>query len=211
MAEWLNTTFSAIDNGAFAFFNGIAKSASGFFTPFALIFAYLGKGGIGFIILSVILLLFKKTRRAGLSSLIAILVGAIFTNLLIKNLVARERPYVASEEYREFWLFVGGHKESEYSFPSGHVTVCTTSLLAIFFCADKKKFFWLLFVPLIMASTRIYLVVHYLTDVVGGLIVGGVAGAIGYFIVGGIYKSIEKNREKKFCKFILEFDIIKRK
>ncbi len=209
MAEWLNTAFSSIDGWAFNVFNNLAKSAGDFFTPISKVFAILGKGGWAFIVLAVILLLFKKTRKAGLTALIAIGIGALITNVTLKPLVARARPYVASEKYKELWLFVGGNLESESSFPSGHSTVSMASMLAVFLCVDKKKFWWLLFVPTIMAMTRIYLVVHYLTDVICGLVAGSLAAVLGYYIVKWLYKIIENNSEKQFCKFILEFDLIK--
>ena len=59
-----------------------------------------------------------------------------------------------------------------------------------------------------MGLSRIYLMVHYTTDVIAGLIVGGIAGIIGYFIVKLIYNLVNKYKEKKFCKFLLKADII---
>ena len=58
-----------------------------------------------------------------------------------------------------------------------------------------------------MGLSRIYLVVHYSTDVIGGLIVGGISAVIGYFVVKYIYKYINKNPDKPFCKFIINADI----
>jgi len=60
-----------------------------------------------------------------------------------------------------------------------------------------------------MGLSRIYLVAHYTTDVIAGLLVGALSGVASYFITKLIYKIINKHKEKKFCKFVLEFDIIK--
>ena len=207
MADWLNTVFYALDKGAFNFVNNLSLKADGFFNPLCSLFAFLGKGGICFLIASVLLLLFKKTRRTGFTMLLAIGVGALFTNVIIKNLVARPRPYTV-EEFKGFWQAVGANLESEFSFPSGHTTVAMTSMTALFLTSNKKWSWLAFFVALIMAFSRVYLVVHYLTDVLAGLIVGGVSGLIAYFIGRWIYKIIDKNQNNKFCVFVQNADIL---
>lgn len=208
MADWLNRCFSGIDGAVFNFAHNLAESAGGFFTPFCRALAVAGRGGILFLTLGVVLMLFSKTRKSGFCVLVAVGVGALLTNVIIKNAVARERPYVASELYRSFWEYVGANGEKDLSFPSGHVTVVTTSMTALFLTLNKK-WSWLAFllVP-IMAFSRIYLAVHYFTDVVGGIIVGGIAGVIAYFITKAIFVAIEKNSNKKFCEFMLTADIL---
>ena len=59
MAEWLNTSFAGLDGAVFNFTHNLAVKASGFFTPLSLILAFLGKGGIAFLVLGVVLLLFS--------------------------------------------------------------------------------------------------------------------------------------------------------
>ena len=159
MADWLNTVFHAFDSGAFNFANSLAQVAGGFFTPLSKVIAVLGKGGIFFILLSIALMLFRKTRKTGFTMLLAIGVGALFTNVIIKNAVARPRPYTV-DEFKDIWAFVGSNIESEFSFPSGHATVTMTSMMALFLTTNKK-WSWLGFVfALIVGFTRIYLVVH---------------------------------------------------
>ena len=80
--------------------------------------------------------------------------------------------------------------------------------MAMFLCCNKK-WSWTGFVfALIMAVSRVYLMVHYTTDVIAGLIVGAIAGIIGYFIVRLIYNLVNKHKERTFCKFLLKADII---
>lgn len=203
--HFLDKAFYAIDSVAFGFFNSIKNP---FFTWISNVFAIIGKGGIGMIILAIILLLFKRTRKAGFCVAISIIVGAIFTNVIIKNVVARPRPYT-NEEYKAFWQAVGAHTESEFSFPSGHVTVTMATMTAMFLTFRRKGISSLLFIPVvIMACSRNYLIVHYLTDVLAGIIVGGIASTIGYFINRSVYKIIEKNENNKFCSFLINADIL---
>ena len=137
MAEWLNSAFYGLDNAFFIYMNSLAKNAGGFFTPFFVFVSLFGKGGIFFLVLGGVLMLFKKTRRVGLTILLAVGVGALLTNVVIKNSVARMRPYLQSENYAQMWQYVGAHAEKEFSFPSGHTTVTMTSLMAILLTCNK--------------------------------------------------------------------------
>jgi undecaprenyl-diphosphatase len=153
-------------------------------------------------------LLFRNTRKSGLAVLLAMAVGGILTNAILKNAVARIRPYIANEEYKKMWELVGAHTVGSFSFPSGHTNVATNAILALVLALNNKKSAWLLIFPVVMGLSRIYLVVHYLTDVIGGFIVGGVAGLLGYLLAKVIFDLLEKRRDKKAIKGILDFDII---
>ena len=85
-----------------------------FLTPLVKFITHLGDAGWFWIALSVVLLFFKKTRRAGITALLALLIGALITNVALKNLVARIRPYEVIED-----LHLLIEKQSDYSFPSG--------------------------------------------------------------------------------------------
>lgn len=208
MAIWLNTTFHGLDSWAFGLCNSLNKVAGDFFTPICELCALLGKGGWFFIVLGLVLLLFKKTRKAGVSMLLAMLVGLVLTNLTLKPLVSRERPFT-NPEYKDFWIDVGSHSEGSKSFPSGHTSVAMNSMLAFFLCSkNKKKSFWVFFVVAIMAFSRVYLIVHYLTDVLAGLIAGAIAGVAGYYLGKLIFSLLEKNSDKAFCKFVLNADVL---
>ena len=94
VASWLNSTFADFDLAIFDFFHRLHDSAAGgFLDVFFNAITTLGHDGIALIIISLILMLFKKTRKAGSAMLAGIIVGAIFTNLTIKPLVSRPRPY----------------------------------------------------------------------------------------------------------------------
>ena len=105
------------------------------------------------------------------------------------------------------WQFVGAVKEGEFSFPSGHATV-TMALAMGIFLSFNKKFSWTAFIlPLLTMFARVYLIVHYATDVIFGAIIGGGAGIIAFLIVGAIMNKVLANKDKKACNFILEFDL----
>lgn len=208
MAQWLNSAFFNFDRVAFLSMHNLAVNQGGFFTPFLSFITFFGNGGWFPLVVGVILLLFKKTRKVGFTILLSVGIGALFTNLLIKNAVARARPYIESSEYNEWWQFVWGKTESDLSFPSGHMT-CTMAFSTAIFLTCDKKISWLAFVfAILMGLSRVYLIVHYLTDVICGGIVGLIGGILGYLLCQLIISLIKKNKENKFCVFLLEFDLI---
>ena len=203
-ARFLDTTFSAFDGAMFSFWGSLR---CGFLTVISDILDVLGSGGMAMIILAVILLLFKKTRRLGLIVGISILVGAIFTNVILKNAVSRLRPYL-NPEYKDLWQAVGSHLESDLSFPSGHMTATTATFMAIFFASKNKlKSLWTAIPILLMGVSRNYLIVHYATDVIAGFIVGLVASIISVVLNKFIWKKIDGS-ENKFSTFMKNADII---
>ena len=208
MVEFLNTTFSGFDGGIFSAMNKLAVSAGGFFTPLFKIVSLLGEKGLIFILAGLVLLCFAKTRKIGVCMIGAIAIGAIITNLTLKEIIARPRPFNSSTTYNDFWQTVGAPPEDSYSFPSGHTT-STMAFATAMFLTCNKKWSWVGFLgALLMGVSRIYLIAHYPTDVIGGLIVGGIAGVCAFFITKLIYKIADKNKDKKFFKFVLEFDLL---
>ena len=154
-------------------------------------------------------MLFPKTRRAGVAIVFAVAIGAIFTNLTIKLLVARPRPFAAEPIFRAWWEAVGAPAQGEFSFPSGHATAATTSMTALCLCLRKK---WYVVCPavlyaLLMGASRNYLMVHYPTDVIGGIVVGAVAGTLSFFLVRKLWQMAARKESKPFCRFLLCADI----
>lgn len=168
-------------------FASLREGAGAFFTPFFKIITYFGTAGLGFIITCIILILFRKTRKLGTVSLVALLFGAIITNLLLKNVVARPRPFAdETSEFYTIWYNAGSLWESGYSFPSGHATASMAFSFGLFLVCNKKYSWSFLFIPLIMGITRIYFCVHYTTDIIGGFCVGMLCGTLAFFAVKGL-------------------------
>ena len=136
---------------------------------------HLGDGGVFWILLGIILLFSKKTRPAGVAALLALLVGALITNVCLKNFVARIRPYEVVEGLR---LMI--ERQRDYSFPSGHTAASFASVTALYLAGEKKLWKPALALAILIAFSRIYLYVHYPTDIFGGVIFGSLSAWIGY-------------------------------
>ena len=208
IALWLNETFYGFDAAIFAFFHNLAKGAGAFFTPFFNFITFLGEEGWIFILAGVLLLLFAKTRKMGVSMLIALLFGLFITNLALKNFVARPRPFIMDETFKSYWEFVGKTKVGDMSFPSGHTTSAMAAGFAFFLFGNKKWSWSGIAFALLMGASRIYLAVHYATDVIGGVISGMVAGFLAFLLVQFIFSLFEKHAGNRACNFILDADIL---
>lgn len=190
-AQWLDTTFEGFDRALLGMYHALAEAAGGFATPFLKLFSWAGEDGIFLIILSVILLLFKKTRKSGFAMLVALLIGDVLCNTVIKDMVQRARPFHHTEAvFYEWWQYVGAMEVGKYSFPSGHTTCAMAVMGALSITGDRK---WLWFtIPFVVFTgmSRNYFMVHYPTDVLMGVIVGAVAAVLGVLLVDAFVKYI---------------------
>ena len=133
----------------------------------------LGDAGLIWIVLSVLLILFPKTRKAGLASGIALLFMLVTGNMILKPLVARLRPFAVNTAVE---LLIP--PPTDFSFPSGHTYASFASASAIFRNSRRIGIPALILASLI-AFSRLYLYVHYPTDVLFGILLGILAGWIG--------------------------------
>ena len=194
--------FDSFDMGVFTFFG--EQIQSGFMNIIANFITFFG--GSEFVtpmaVVGAILIAFKKTRKFGMAILFAVLVGTLLTNLVMKPLFARPRPYVYYSEnplFMEWYNFAGAHVESDKSFPSGHTTAAFELGVAIFLVLKNKKVAWIFpVISVLVGLSRIYLMVHYVTDVLGGVVVGTFAGIMGYLIMKAIMKKTENTKFAQF-------------
>lgn len=138
----------------------------------------LGNAGIFWIILTVLFLLIPKMRKTGVVMAVALIIDLLLCNVLLKNLVARTRPYDVNTVIQ---LLVA--KLRDYSFPSGHTAASFASVAALYFAGEKKLWKPALVLACLIAVSRLYLYVHYPTDVLGGVVIGIIAGYLGYRLV----------------------------
>ncbi len=211
MAEWLNLNFYAFDRNILEWMHELAESAGGILTPLMKIITVIGEKGLWMFALAAVLMCFSKTRKIGVCLFGAVACGALITNIILKDTVARLRPFENSELFAEWWKAVGSPAEEGFSFPSGHVTAAMAGITALVLAWRKK---WMplgyLYV-IVMAFSRNYLMAHYPSDVIAAVIVGAISGVVAWFITKGIYWFLEKYQENKLCRFILDFDLIKLK
>ena len=135
----------------------------------------LGDAGIIWIVLSIVLLLIPKTRKSGAVMVVALVVDVLLCNIVLKNLVARTRPYDVNTGVH---LLVA--KLHDYSFPSGHTAASSASVTALYLAGEKKLWKFALVLACLIAISRLYLYVHDPTDVLGGILFGVISGYLGY-------------------------------
>lgn len=153
---------------------------------------WLGEFGAAAIVLAIVLLVFKKTRHAGFAVTVALIINVLVVNVILKTAVNRARPWTEWEEILNFYQSVGVRKPTDTSFPSGHAAMCFAGAVALTF-RYKVKAIPALVVAALVAISRIYLCIHYPTDVIGGVLIGSACGVAGHFIV----KLIENKMAKR--------------
>ena len=144
-------------------------------------FTFLGNGGWFFIVMGLILLINKKTRKTGLRVIVALLFCLFVGNLFLKPLIARPRPYWV----KDVDILVKHLKD--YSFPSGHSYAASAFAASLWYENKKWSAFWFA-LAILMGISRLYLFVHYPTDVLAGLILGIVFAILANKIVNHFYK-----------------------
>lgn len=149
--------------------------------------SFLGNSGMIFILISVLLLCVPKERSKGVQMLLALVFSLIFCNLLLKNLVTRVRPFD----------MVGGiellvQAPQDYSFPSGHTSAAFAAATVMVLNRSRLRGLFLVF-ALLMGFSRLYLYVHFPSDVLGGMLTGMVSG----YLATQCYQLIARAREER--------------
>lgn len=148
-----------------------------------IFFTNIGEGGAIWITIAIALLLTKKYRKAGITMFIALIFSQVIGEMIIKNIVQRPRPstYIAISE-----MLI--KKPNSFSFPSGHTSSVECALVISYYFRNYGKYIWI--PAILIAFSRLYLYVHYPSDIIGGAVLGLICGYIGITI----WKRIE-NRE----------------
>ena len=167
-------------------------------TPVLRFITTLGNAGIFWIILTLILLLYNPTRKIGVVCMVALLEEFLVCNVLIKNIVKRTRPYVGIEGLNPLVK-----KPTDYSFPSGHSSSSFAVGFTIFRKGDKRWGIPVLVLAILISLSRLYVAVHYPSDVIVGIAIGIIFSYVGEWTVEVFRKSHKerKNRTDTLDKF----------
>lgn len=138
---------------------------------FFAFYTSLGNAGLVWLVLSVLMLCFKSTRKAGVTALLALVVGFIFTNVLLKPMVHRTRPWLVVEGLTA--LIAEG---DPHSFPSGHTCAAFAAACAWRSYLPKRWANTALVCAVLMGFSRLYVGVHFPTDVLAGAVIGCLCG-----------------------------------
>ena len=141
------------------------------------------------ILIALVLLIFKKTRTTGVTVLLALVFNHILTNEILKDVFGRPRPYTVSTE-----LVTLIKQLSSYSFPSGHTSTSFAAAFVLFRMLPKKFGIPALVLAAMIGFSRLYVGVHYPTDVLGGIVVGFMCSVWAHYVVRVITKKIEEKK-----------------
>ena len=147
-----------------------------------------GDAGAVWIVMALVLLIIPRTRKCGIVLAVSLCIDAILCNGMLKNIAARMRPCDVNTYVQ---LLIA--RPADYSFPSGHTATSFAAVSALYFGGGKRLWKISLVPACLIAFSRMYLYVHYPTDVLGGIVVGIVSGYLGYVIL----KRLDRMRNRK--------------
>ena len=163
---------------------------SDFLDPIMKAITMLGDKGLIWILITLALLIARRTRKLGVMCAASMVFGLIVTNLIIKNWAARIRPY---EMVQGLNCIVPLAKD--WSFPSGHTTNSLACAWVIFRKAPKKFGVPALILAILIAFSRLYVGIHYPTDVLGGAVIGLGSACLAMLLVPRLEKRFPKLAE----------------
>lgn len=145
-----------------------------------MLLTQLGNGGLLWLVLAAVLLIKRRTRPYAAPLLLALLLALLFGNFIIKDMVQRPRPFVTYPE------LVNLVQQSGYSFPSAHTATSFASATAVWLSFRAEGRHWLGVCCLLAAAgialSRLYLCVHYPSDVLAGLVLGIATGCFSVWL-----------------------------
>lgn len=147
--------------------------------------------GILFMLLSAIFLCVPKTRRVGVYTAIALALGTILCNVILKPIVHRPRPGDYQLEHFGIVIDLLVKRPTDFSFPSGHTIAAFEFAIAAMY-ANKKIGIPFLVLAFLVGFARMYLYVHYPTDVIAAGVLGVLMGCTGAYLGEKIIEGLNK-------------------
>lgn len=175
----------------FAILDALQKIHCTFLNYLLAFFTHLGTAGGIWVVTAIVLLVMKKTRKAGFTMALALIFELAISEKLIKHLVKRPRPYTLRPEVDTFIK-----RLDSYSFPSGH-TCASFAAATVIFYYNKKAGIAAYITAFIIGFSRNYFYMHFPTDVLCGAIEGVLFGLLAIFIVNKISEALKKRSAAK--------------
>jgi len=173
-----------------------ANLQSGFMDAFMPFITKFGDHGTFWMIVAAILFIIPKTRKTGLGMAIAMMIGLLVCNVTLKPLVGRIRPYDLQAELG-ITIQLLGERMHDFSFPSGH-TIASFEAAVVLLKNSKKMGIPAMILAVLIAFSRLYLYVHYPTDVIVSVILGTLFAFIGNALAGLIVAKLGAGKKGKF-------------
>jgi len=158
-----------------------ANLQCGFLDTVMPIITMFGDAGIFWMACATVLLFFRKHRRTGLGMWFAMAIGLLICNIILKPMVGRMRPYDFQLEHFQVVIDLLIDKETSLSFPSGH-TIASFEAATVLLINSPLLGIPALILAVLIAFSRMYLYVHYPTDVIFSVFAGILFGFIGNLI-----------------------------
>ncbi len=152
-----------------------------------------GDGGIFWIAVAVLLLFIPKYRKVGFSMGAALILGLVVCNITLKPIVARIRPYDFQWEHFQKEIILLIEAQHDYSFPSGH-TIASFEACTVLLIHDKRLGIPATVLAFLIAFSRLYLYVHYPTDVIFSFFAGILFAFLGTWIVKLVYTKLPRGK-----------------
>jgi len=160
----------------------------------------LGDGGIFWIAWAILLLLFPKTRRIGLGMGFAMILGLLVCNVTLKPLIARPRPYDFQETEFGVMIHLLIERQHDFAFPSGH-TIASFEAATVLLKHSEKMGLPAMILAIVIAFSRLYLYVHYPTDVIFSVFAGILFAFIGDWLAGLVAPKLGPRKRGKYERY----------
>ncbi len=201
----------SLDSIFIEFVHSLCERFGTVLTPIFRLISLCGEKAWLFLLIALILCLRKKTRWIGATIILAIFIGFIVSDYVMKPFFMRMRPYTASNLFQDYWTMAGAYKDDGYSMPSGHTIGITAFFVSLYITSAKKsrkliKNIGIVSIAL-MVMSRCYLMHHYFSDCMVGILVGFISAYISKIIIRAIFNLCKRFGDNPFFNFVLNFDV----
>ena len=177
----------------FNILNAIQSIRNPFLDTIMPLITFLGSGGIVWAVTALIMLCFKKSRKTGIVIIVSLLLGLFLSTMGLKNVIARERPYNTEGALLTVENLLIGAPSGRFSFPSGHA-ISSFSAAAVILLYSKKLGIPAIILAALICFTRLYLYVHFPSDVICGALFGILLAFLSNFLINKIWEKINERK-----------------